>query len=67
MAATRRIQFMCRIDTTEESVLRKVAEEQNFFGGQGVRKGEPNLSRAARFLWAKGDKRMAAAMKGKDQ
>lgn len=67
MPIARRIQFMCRLSASEEAVLRKVAEEHGFVGGQGVRKGEANLSQAARFLWAQGDRRMAAAMKGKPQ
>jgi hypothetical protein len=67
MAIARRIQFMCRLSASEEAALRKAAQEYGFVGGQGARKGQPNLSQAARFLMAQADPEFAAAMKGTDR
>ena len=51
----RSIQFNARITPAQLDRLEAIARERSFFGGPGLKKDEPNLSLAARWLWGEAD------------
>lgn len=51
----RSVQFNVRLTPDQIARLEEIAVEQNLLGGPGVRRDTPNLSLAARWLFAKAD------------